>query len=244
MKISKIIYFFVQLTASFFSFILKGASSDAIYHFPLTRNYIPIINNLIKGRKVLNLGCSETSAVFKVNQSQIPQKKYWFHEYLSNQADHVFGVDIDTLKINDMKKYGFNVEKFDLNSKIEINTKYDVVIAHHLVEHISNIKTFISNIKRCLNKDGVFIIKAFNGRGWAYDASVDLHDLNNTDYSNPKHVMTYAPIPFINMLNENGLSVKRGYFICSNRYCSIISFFNKTKADDFFLICEFTDDVR
>jgi len=237
-NIAKKIYFVLQLLVSIFSSILRGKGKHPVFHFSVIRNYISLIDNLVKNKKVLNLGCAETSNVFEVNHNEIEQEKYWFHKHLSTHADYVLGVDIDTDRIYDMKSCGFNVERYDLDNDVTMNGEYDVVVAHHVLEHISNNKSFINTIKRCLSKDGTLIIKAFNARSWSYDVSIDMHDLNGTDYLNPDHILIHAPIPLINMLNKNGIYVENGFFICSNKYCSIISLFNKTKADDIILVCK------
>jgi len=243
MKISKYIYFIIQVLSSIVSFILRGSKSHEVDFFPVVNNYLPIINNLVKDKSVLNLGCCETSVVFSVNKLEISNDRYWFHRYLANQASYVFGIDIDSNEISNMKNSGFNVERYDLDTKIEINTKYDVIVAHHVIEHISNIKNFLSTVKKCLNKDGIFILKVFNARSWSYDISVDMRYLNGTDYFNPNHFVIHSPIPFINMLNKNGISVESGSFVCYSKYSSLISLFNKTKADDFLLICRLTSDI-
>lgn len=111
------------------------------------------IDQLIENRtklNILDLGCGPGSISF----------------YLINKGHNVTGVDLselaiksckETKKIHNFSKGMFineSVEKYILRSR----KKFDLIIMSELIEHLTNDKVVLKNIKKLLNKKGKIFI--------------------------------------------------------------------------------------
>jgi 2-polyprenyl-3-methyl-5-hydroxy-6-metoxy-1,4-benzoquinol methylase len=113
--------------------------------------YIKIAKSFIKKKKIkfLEIGCGEGFLL-----------KAAFEENLS-----VLGVDYQNSHV---KKFNKSVFKFsqkidpDYFLSKKNNSKYDIVAANNVLEHVNNPTKFVNNLKSFLNKDGIIILSAPN----------------------------------------------------------------------------------
>jgi 2-polyprenyl-3-methyl-5-hydroxy-6-metoxy-1,4-benzoquinol methylase len=105
----------------------------------------------IKGKNVLDIACG---------------LGYGSYEIAMWGAKKVIGMDIDMHSINSAKKnYKNNNLAFLVGNaeSIPLKSNYmDVVISYETIEHLTNPKAFIKEIKRILNKDGILILSTPN----------------------------------------------------------------------------------
>lgn len=79
----------------------------------------------------------------------------------------IYGVDIIDERIKNAKLKGIKVYKSDLNEEFPFEDNFfDVVHANQVIEHISNLDYFISEIFRILKAGGYIIISTENGSSW------------------------------------------------------------------------------
>jgi 2-polyprenyl-3-methyl-5-hydroxy-6-metoxy-1,4-benzoquinol methylase len=113
--------------------------------------YIKIAKSFIKKKKInfLEIGCGEgflLKAAYKENFS-------------------VLGVDYQN---NHVKKFNKSVFKFSQKIDPEVffskknNTKYDIIAANNVLEHVIDPVKFIKNLKFFLNKNGIIILSIPN----------------------------------------------------------------------------------
>ena len=104
---------------------------EKIKFYKNNRNLIKKIN-LLKAKKILDLGCGNGFLL----------------SMLSNKFKKT-GVENDLLAIQNAEKYA-EIIKLDLNKSFTLKEKYDVVILHHVIEHLINpiklLKKFINFI--------------------------------------------------------------------------------------------------
>ena len=85
---------------------------------------------------------------------------------LASSASHVTGVDIDKGAIKYAKaNYSLDNVDFVLGSGVEVPLKdniFDVVVSFETIEHIDDYRTFLSEVKRMLKPDGLFILSTPN----------------------------------------------------------------------------------
>jgi len=79
----------------------------------------------------------------------------------------VYGIEIVEEKIKDARSKGIDVKNSDLNLKFPFeDEKFDVIHANQVIEHISDLDRFMSEIYRVLKKGGYIIISTENGSSW------------------------------------------------------------------------------
>jgi 2-polyprenyl-3-methyl-5-hydroxy-6-metoxy-1,4-benzoquinol methylase len=83
--------------------------------------------------------------------------------YLLNSfkgAKEIYGTDISKEAVEMAKKQNpsFNVSVADILKPSKLNKKFDLILAINVIEHLTNPKLGVKNIKSLLNNDGLVII--------------------------------------------------------------------------------------
>ena len=124
-----------------------------------------IAMDLVKGKDVLDIACGEGYGA----------------NLLAQHAAHVTGVDIDTLTVEKAKKkYPLKNIIFKQGSVSNIpgnDNFFDIVISFETLEHTAEHDKFISEVKRVLKPDGLFIISTPDKSTYS----------DNAAYKNPFH---------------------------------------------------------
>lgn len=82
-------------------------------------------------------------------------------------TNSLYGMEINRPKANEALKKGVKVKAADLNRKFPYRSNYfDAVIAYHAIEHLINVRLFVSEIYRVLKNDGYVIIGTPNLASW------------------------------------------------------------------------------
>lgn len=93
-----------------------------------------------------------------------------FLKFLSNSINfngRLTGVELSDKHIKKAASKGIKVIKSDLSNKLPFRSgSFDLVTVSHLIEHISRLDVFLSEIKRVLKKDGRFIVGTENLSAW------------------------------------------------------------------------------
>jgi 2-polyprenyl-3-methyl-5-hydroxy-6-metoxy-1,4-benzoquinol methylase len=109
-----------------------------------------IAQNFVSKKNILDIACGEGYGTY----------------LLSNYAEKITGIDIDSNTINKAKKKYTNQKiKFKTGSILEIpenKETFDVVICLETLEHIDDHEAVIAELKRVLKKGGVLIISTPN----------------------------------------------------------------------------------
>ncbi len=80
---------------------------------------------------------------------------------------HLYGTEFDKVKAKEAAKKEIKVTVNNLNEKLPYkNNFFDVVIAYHVIEHLVNVRLFVSEIYRVLRKNGYVIIGTPNLASW------------------------------------------------------------------------------
>ena len=105
----------------------------------------------VKGKKVLDLACGEGYGSY----------------ILAQEADSVVGVDIDERAINHAQsrylRKGLHFIKGSITEiPIEGEQEFDVIVCFEAIEHIKDHDKLLSEVKRLIKDDGVFIVSTPN----------------------------------------------------------------------------------
>jgi len=111
------------------------------------------IKRYVRDKRVLHVGCTD----YPITQERINAHKL-LHGELSEYASYLMGIDLSEDGIGCMKKHGFeNVHVMDAE-KMDINEKFDVIVAGDVVEHLSNPGAFLKEAYRLLDPGGSLVI--------------------------------------------------------------------------------------
>lgn len=173
---------------------LKELMDDEIAFEHLHRYYNSL--NLVKGKVVLDIACGEGYGT----------------AILSGKATKVFGVDIDKASIEHARKtYTKNNIEFIEGSVTKIpipDGSVDIVISYETIEHIDEEaqRIFLSEIKRVLKKDGIFVISTPDKENYT----------DRYTHTNEFHIREFKRNEFVDFLKnyfENVSIYSQGYEI-------------------------------
>ena len=151
---------------------------------------------LVTGKVVLDIACGEGYGT----------------KILSERANKVFGIDIDSASIDHAKKtYGENNIEFICGSVKNIplpDNSVDVVVSYETIEHIDEItqNDFLAEIKRVLKKGGILIISTPDKANYT----------DRYSHKNEFHIKEFGQDEFISFLHNHFnqvLSFLQGYEI-------------------------------
>ena len=122
-------------------------------------NHRDKIKNFFKERKIfLNNNKSLLQIIKSLNPKSICDVGCGPGFLLSSlKVKNKVGIEIDDLAANKASNF-CRIYKMDLNKKIEINKKFDLVICYHVIEHIEKPLQLIKNLKKIIKKDGYLVI--------------------------------------------------------------------------------------
>ena len=78
----------------------------------------------------------------------------YFIDKIKNYIEYVAGTEFNELAIKECTKKGIKIYDKDLS---QINEKFNMITAFQVLEHVTDIKTFITNVKDLLNPNGLLL---------------------------------------------------------------------------------------
>ncbi len=112
------------------------------------------IMKFVIGKSVLDLGCVRHT----VEETGKPD---WLHGEIRKVAQRVVGVDYLQQPVLQLRQEGYEVVCADVEV-MDIQERFDAVVAGDLIEHLNNSGKFIERVKEHLNPEGVFLLTTPN----------------------------------------------------------------------------------
>ena len=142
------------------------------------------LKNIKKNKKILEIGSGNG----------------FFLEELKKEKYDISGCEISKERLIHLKKLkNITTYNFDFNFKIlELGKKFDVVVMFHVLEHISNPKEFLENVRGVLKDKGKIVIEVPNSD----DHQLALNESYNQWYWQRAHVNYYHPKTLSQILNK------------------------------------------
>ena len=168
---------------------------------------VDFIIEACRNKTVLDLGCIRHSAEFALSDPN------WLHKHIKAAAKEVVGVDFLADEADKLKKHGYDIVVGDVTKKLNLEKKFDVIVAGDLIEHLVNFDGFFSNCFECLLDDGVLIITTpnpFFSDEYYYVA------FRNMYFINPEHTCWIDPLALAQLADRCGFYVKKIYFLKSS----------------------------
>lgn len=150
--------------------------------------YISSYINKFSNKKILDVGCGLG----------------YFLSSLNNKKNKLYGCEVDKYCLDYASKYGtINIGKLE-----EINyTKdyFDIVVCHHVIEHIKNPKNFLKKIKKILKQHGILIISTPDFGSGAANLFKDKYRLLH----DKTHISLFTSDSMHRFLRDNSFSILR-----------------------------------
>ncbi|HUW44981.1 MAG TPA: glycosyltransferase [Dehalococcoidia bacterium] len=139
------------------------------------------VAHFVKDKKVLDLACGEGYGTY----------------ILAREAKYVAGVEIDRATVEHARSRYIKdnlefIEGSILAVPIEGEKKFDVVVCFEAIEHIAEHDKLLSEVKRLLKDDGLFIVSTPNKTVYT----------DEPDYHNPFHIKELDFDEFKNLLRQ------------------------------------------
>jgi 2-polyprenyl-3-methyl-5-hydroxy-6-metoxy-1,4-benzoquinol methylase len=158
------------------------------YYSPDKNEYSNTANYINRGDSVLDVGCGNGN----------------FSKYL--RTKNYTGIDISEKAVQDGQKLHRKVIQSSLDEYVNTHCEiYDVVCSFQVFEHVADPYTFISNMVKCLKKDGTLIISVPS-----YDSFLQ-YTFNNVLNIPPHHLSWWPDKTLYFIANKFNLTLKELY---------------------------------
>jgi SAM-dependent methyltransferase len=172
---------------------------------------LELVKSLCKGKKVLHLGCTN----WPYTQDAIDAGTL-LHKDLAEASSALYGFDFDQEGIDALASKGFsNLFRADLErlEEVDLNETFDVIVAGEMIEHLSNPGTFLSGIKRFMNRETLLVITTVNAYSGMRFFVYGLRGRGGRlEPVHPDHVAYYSYSTLKLMLERHGYSIADFYF--------------------------------
>jgi len=153
---------------------------------------------LIKNKKVLDIGCIGHNVQAK------SKNPFWVHNFLNDNCN-VLGIDILKDSVETLRKQGYNMEVANAET-FELGTKFDVVFAGELIEHLSNPGLFLNQSKKHLKHGGLLILTTPN-TFYMPRMMECMIKINDDPIVNDEHTNWFSPTTIRTLLEREGFNV-------------------------------------
>ncbi|MDY6966232.1 MAG: class I SAM-dependent methyltransferase [Halobacteriota archaeon] len=157
-----------------------------------------ILRELNEDDSVLNLGCADLAT-----------GGVWVHALVCEKVKSASGIDILSSEIEKYQDAGYDV-KVDDAETIQLDEKFDVVLAGELIEHLSNPGKFLDRAREHLRSDGRMILTTPNA--WCYHRFVSAAILGKVPVHD-EHACWYDKATLVQLLGRHGFKIDKIEFV-------------------------------
>ncbi|MBC7909940.1 MAG: methyltransferase domain-containing protein [Pyrinomonadaceae bacterium] len=172
---------------------------------------VEYLKQVCRDRKVLHLGCTN----WPYTEGALADDCL-LHLTLQKVTGELWGLDADQEGIEVLTKRGVkNIVRGDLEhlEDLELDEKFDVIIAGEMIEHLSNPGLFLRGIKRFMRPDTKLVITTINAYGGFRMFYYALRGRGGRiEPVHPDHVSYYSYSTIRHLLSRENLAVGRFLF--------------------------------
>jgi len=168
------------------------------------------ILRLCRGKRVLHIGATDSPFTLqKLNEETLLHKK------LMDVSDNVVGVDLDREAIDLLAQHGIdNILHGDMNELQELGMQPDVIVFGETIEHLQNVATCLTNLKKVMAPHTLLVISTPNCYAVLWTVMV----LLNFESIHDDHKLGFSYGLLRQMLAANGLEIVEFCFTYLDRY--------------------------
>ena len=119
---------------------------------------IPYLAKLAGGKRVLDVGVVEHTAVHETKQD-------WLHREIAKSAAYCLGVDVLEADIKILQTTGYNVQVCDITRE-DPGDRFELIVIGEVIEHVGSPEEFFHAAKRLLVPGGRLVITTPNAYYW------------------------------------------------------------------------------
>ena len=176
-------------------------------NWPVIKDRVSYIRNLATCLDVLDVGCTGKKADGRVVLASS------LHQQLTPVCKSLLGVDTDVEGVRLMKKEGFKVISDDITS-MQLNQKFDLIIAGEIIEHLLNPSLALENLGTHLRQDGKLVLTTCNPFYYRQQSKIIRRGKIQV---HQEHTAWYDPLTIGVMLNNSGFRIVQGIWLASTR---------------------------
>lgn len=157
-----------------------------------------------RNKTVLNIGCCGmgTNDILGGNDFHFGRIK--------EVSKEVIGVDINLHEIEKLTKLGYSIVTQSADEPFDLKRKFDVVVAEEVIEHLCDLRVFLSNVKKHMRSDTLFIITSPSPFSWVYQLQ---RLLFGKELTNGYHTHWHSEKTMSHLLQSNGFDVLKSEII-------------------------------
>lgn len=196
---------------------MEGESnSGAISSYNGKDERIKVICELVHGRSVLDVGCVQHNAYQGSSEK-------WLHKHICGDASYVLGVDLEKEEVAKLSDR-YNMIHGDAQT-IQLDQKFEAVVAGEIIEHLENPGLFLSNMKKHLLPGGFIIVSTPNP---FYPKRIFDILLKERVRIHPQHVSWYCDFTLEQLLRRSGYTNVETKFVSGSERFGGVSNLLKT----------------
>jgi 2-polyprenyl-3-methyl-5-hydroxy-6-metoxy-1,4-benzoquinol methylase len=131
----------------------------------------------------------------------------WFHGLVCEAVPDVAGIDIDESAISRLRAEGYNVLVADACS-FDLGRSFDVVFAGELIEHLDDVRGFLTSARRHLREGGHLVLTTPN----AFYVGNFVYRVGGHANVHAEHTCWYCEDTMRQVLSHNGFGHVDIYF--------------------------------
>lgn len=198
------------------------------HNYPIGDRF-EIIEKYIRDKDVLDLGCVDHDFELRGKEHK------WLHDFIIENSKMTLGVDFEEKDLIKMKEEGYKVICANVET-MELNQKFDVIIAGELIEHLYNAGLFLNSVHKHLRSGGKFILTTPNP--FNFRLFIRLLITKNIKVRDD-HTCWYCPRTLSHLLVQHNFKIEKIYWInLGPKYSkmNIISHFRRWWSPNFLII--------
>lgn len=121
-------------------------------------------------------------------------------------SKEVIGIDINLTEIERLTKLGYNIVPQSADEPFDLKRKFDVVLAEEVIEHLSDLRIFLNNVKKHMRPDSLFIVTSPSPFSWAYQLQ---RWFFGKELTNDYHTHWHSEKTMCYLLKSNGFDVMK-----------------------------------
>lgn len=164
--------------------------------------YFGLLREFVEGKDVLDIG--------SINHDfdRRTRSKPWVFDFLLETARSVRGIDLAAREVRKARAAGYDIVHADAERYVDETTRYDVVFAGDLIEHLSNPGLFLACAHRNLRDDGSLILVTPNTYGLR-ELWYVVSGRTNDPPVHGQHTCYFTPTTLAGLAARQGFAVSR-----------------------------------